>query len=148
MVRWIELLLYNVKILVLCQQSALFDTFLAFKNTCLYYHIFLIIYDGVKLLAWHSQQIADLVRQRTEVPDVSHRNNQVDMSHSLAAHLLLCYLDTATVADNTFVTYSLVLSAVALVILSRTEDSLAKQTVSFWLVCTIVYSFRLQNLTK
>ena len=69
------------------------------------------------------------------------------MSHSFPTYLLLGNFYTATVADNTTIADSLVLSAVALVILGRTEDLLAEETVTLRLVGPVVDGFRLQYLS-
>ena len=74
-------------------------------------------------------------------------NNQLDVTHTLTTYLLLCYLNTATLAHDTFITDSLVLSAMALIILYRTEYALAEKTVTLGLVCTVVDSLRFQDLT-
>lgn len=74
-------------------------------------------------------------------------HNEFDVTHALTAYLLLRYLHTATLAHNTFVTDTFVLTAVALIVLGRTEDALAEQTVTFGLVGTIVDGFRFQHLT-
>ena len=74
---------------------------------------------------------------------MSHGHNELDVSHAFAAHLLLGHLHTAAVADDAFVTDTLVLTAMALVILDRTKDALAEQSVAFGLIRTIVDGFRL-----
>ena len=58
---------------------------------------------------------------------------QFDMTRALAAYLLLGNLDTASVADDTLVAYALVLAAGALIVLGRTEDALAEESVTLWL---------------
>ena len=68
------------------------------------------------------------------------------MAHPLAANLLLGYLDLAPVAGDTAIAYSLVLSAIALVVLRRSENHLAEQTFPFRLVCPVVDGFRLEDL--
>ena len=75
------------------------------------------------------------------------RNNKLYVPHTLTTHFLFGHLNTATFAHDTLVTDSLVLSAVALVILYRTENALAEQTVTLRLVCTLVDGFRLKHLT-
>ena len=57
-------------------------------------------------------------------------------------------LHTTAVADDALVTDALVLAAGTLVVLRRTEDALAEQTVTLRLVGTIVDGLRLCNLTK
>ena len=75
-----------------------------------------------------------------------HRNHQRDVSHALAAHLLLGHLHAAAVADDAFVADALVLTAVALVILHRAENPFAEQTVALGLVGTVVNGLGLQHL--
>ena len=75
-----------------------------------------------------------------------HRNDQRDMAHALAAHLLLGHLHAAAVADDAFVADALVLTAVALVILHRAENPFAEQTVALGLVGTVVNGLGLQHL--
>ena len=77
---------------------------------------------------------------------MGYRHRKSDVSHPLAANFLLRDLDTAPVADDSAITDSLVLTAVALVILGRAEDLLAEETVSLGLVSPVVDRFRLQDL--
>ena len=74
---------------------------------------------------------------------MSHGHNELDVSHTLTAHFHFSHFHTTTVADDAFVTDTLVLTAMALVILDRTKDALAEQSVAFGLIRTIVDGFRL-----
>ncbi len=76
---------------------------------------------------------------------MSHRHNELDVTHALTAYLLLCDLHLTTVASDALVTYALVLSAMALVVLDRTEDCLAEQTVALGLVGAVVDGLRFQH---
>ena len=78
---------------------------------------------------------------------MSDGNYQMDVSHTFATHFFLCNFHPATIADNPFVTDTLVFSAMAFVILDRTENTLAKKTVTLRFVRTIVNRFRFQNFT-
>ena len=78
---------------------------------------------------------------------MGNRNGEFDVSHSFPSHLLLCHLDTATVADNTPVTDSFVLSAVAFIVLCRSEDLLTEKSVPLRLVSPVVDSLRLQDFS-
>ena len=69
------------------------------------------------------------------------------MSHPLPADLLLGHLDTAAVADDTAVPDPLVFAAIALVVLGRTEDLFAEETVTLRLVGPVVHRLRLQDLS-
>ena len=74
-------------------------------------------------------------------------HNELDMSGTLTANLLLRHLYTTTVADDTLVADALVLTAMALVVLRRTKDALAEKTIALGLVGTIVDGFGFQNFT-
>ena len=73
--------------------------------------------------------------------------SKLDMPSTLTTHFLLRNLYTTTVADGTTEAYALELTTVALVIFDWTEDSLAKESVTYWLVCFIVKSIRIRNLS-
>ena len=77
---------------------------------------------------------------------MGNRNNQLDVTHALTAHLLFCHLNTAAVTHNPLVTDALIFSAMALIILHRSEDTLTEQAVAFRLVCAVVDGLRLENL--
>ena len=77
-----------------------------------------------------------------------HWHHQLDMSRTLAAYLLLRHLNTAPVADDALIAYALVLTAGTLVVLGWTEDVLAEQTITLWLVGTVVDGFWLCYLAK
>ena len=74
-------------------------------------------------------------------------DGQLDMPHPFTTDFLLGHFHTATVADDAFITDSLIFSAMALVILGRPEDTLAEKTVAFRLVCPVVNGFRLQDFS-
>ena len=74
-------------------------------------------------------------------------HNKFDVTGTLTTDLLLGYLDTTTVADNALVADALILATGTLVVLGRTEDALAEQTVTLGLVGTIVDGLGLSHLT-
>ena len=75
------------------------------------------------------------------------RNNKIDVPNAISTYFLFSYLYPTTITNDPFVTYSFVLTTSTLIILNRTKNTLAKQTITFRFVCTIIYSFRLQHLT-
>ena len=77
---------------------------------------------------------------------MGHGHHQFDVSGALAAHVLLCHLDTASVANNAFVAYALVFSAPALIVACRTEDALAEESVALRFVGAVVDGLRLCHL--
>ena len=76
-----------------------------------------------------------------------YRYTQLDVTHTLTTYLLLRNLHAATFADDAFVTNTFVLTAVTLVILSRTEYTLAEQTITLRLIRTVVDRLGLEHLT-
>ena len=120
---------------------------LSFEDTGLDDDILLVVDHLIELFGRQSEQVTDLVWQRAEVPDMSNRNNELDMSSTLTTYLFLRNLNTTTVADDTFVTDALVLTAGALIVFRRTEDSLTEQAVALWLVGAVVDGLGLGHLT-
>ena len=55
----------------------------------------------------------DLIRQCAEIPDVGNRNYQGKYAHAFTADLFFRYFNSATVANNTLISDSLVFSAMA-----------------------------------
>jgi hypothetical protein len=69
------------------------------------------------------------------------------MTHALAPDLLPRHLDAAALADDALVADALVLAAIALPVLGRTEDALAEETVALGLERAVVDRLRLGDLT-
>ena len=69
------------------------------------------------------------------------------MSHTFTAYFLFGYFNTATVANNSFVTDSFVFSAMAFIILYRSENPFAKQTVTFGFIGPVIDGFGFQHFT-
>jgi len=137
--------LHYLHVLLFREEIKIFDSVCGF-DTRIDDNIPLIVNDAVKLLRRQAQQITDLVGQRPEIPYMGYGNDQGDVSHALASYLLFRHLNAAAVADDTLVTYPLVFSAMAFIILHRSEDPLAEEAVTFRLVGTVVYCLRLQDL--
>jgi hypothetical protein len=74
---------------------------------------------------------------------MSYGDNQLDVSHTLTTYFLLRHLYTTTVADDSFVTDTFVLTAMAFVIFNRAKNTLAEQAVTLRFVGTVIYGFRL-----
>jgi hypothetical protein len=68
------------------------------------------------------------------------------VAHALAANLGAGHLDAAALADDPLVTDPLVLAAVALPVLGRTEDALAEQPVLLGLQGPVIDRLRLGDL--
>ena len=60
---------------------------------------------------------------------MGYRSCKLDMSHALTANAGFGNLNAASVADYAFIANFLVLSAVALPVLARSEDPLTEQAV-------------------
>ena len=74
-----------------------------------------------------------------------HGHNQLNMTTALATNFLLGHFHSTAVTDDTLIADALVLSAMALIILGRTEDALAEEAVALGLVGTVVDGFRFQH---
>src|SRR5581483_9860050 len=96
------------------------------------------VQDLLELAGRDVEQVADPARDALEEPDVRDRRGEVDVPHALAAHLLPRHLDAAALADDPLVPDALVLAAVALPVLRRTEDALAEETVALRLERPVV----------
>src|SRR5205085_11414234 len=93
------------------------------------------------------EQVAYPAVHALEEPDVRHGIGEVDVAHSLAPDLRPRHLHTAPFADDALVADTLVLAAVALPVLGRTEDALAEQPVLLRLQRPVVDRLRLRYLT-
>src|SRR5439155_17439284 len=94
------------------------------------------------------EQVADPARDALEEPDMRDRRSEVDVTHPLTADLLARHLDAAALADDALVADALVLAAVALPVLGRTEDALAEEAVALRLERAVVDGFRLGYLAR
>src|SRR5213076_1057025 len=102
----------------------------------------------LELLRSHVDQVTDPARDTLEEPDVGDRGGQVDVAHALAPDLRAGHLDAAALADDALVADPLVLAAVALPVLGRTEDALAEQPILLGLQGPVVDRLRLGHLTR
>ena len=93
-----------------------------------------VVDNGIEFFGSHSEEVADFVGQRAEIPDVSHRHHELDVAAAFATHLLLGNLHTTTVAHNSFVANAFVFTAVTFIVLHGTENAFAEQTVAFGFV--------------
>jgi len=89
-------------------------------------HIPLVVDNRIEFFGWQSQQVSNFIGQRLEVPDVSNRHHQVDMPHTLTAHLLFGYLHTTPIANYPLVANSFILTTMTFVILHWPKDPLAE----------------------
>ena len=116
------------------------------ERTGVEHDVALIVYHCVELLRGETKKIADLIGKRAEIPDVGHGHHKLDVAHALAAHFLFGDFHAATVADDALVADALVFSAMALIVLYRTEDALAEEAVALGLVGAVVDGFGLEHL--
>src|SRR6185369_4998692 len=93
------------------------------------------------------EEDAQPARGALEVPDVADRAGQLDVAHALTADLRAGDLDAALVADDALVADPLVLPAVALPVLRRTEDALVEKAILFRLERPVVDGLGLRHLT-
>ena len=102
--------------------------------------------DALEVARADVEQDAQPRRRALEVPDVADRARELDVAHPLAADLAPGHLDAALVADDALVPDPLVLAAVALPVLRRTEDALVEEAVLLRLERAVVDRLRLRHL--
>jgi len=78
---------------------------------------------------------------------VRDRGAQLNVAHTLAAHNASRYFNATLVADDALVANALVLTAVTLVILFRTEYLLVEESVLLRTLGAVVDGLRLGDLT-
>lgn len=71
---------------------------------------------------------------------------ELDMAHALTANARQRNFNAALFADDALVLHALVLAAQAFVVLDRSENARAEETIAFRLERTIVDGFRLLDL--
>ena len=96
----------------------------------------------------HIEQQTDTGRQRFQEPDVGSWTCQLDVAHALTTHFGLGHFNAALLTDHTAVFQALVLTAQALVVFYRPEDTGAEKAVTLRFERTVVDGFRLFNFTE
>ena len=104
------------------------------------------VQDPLEVARADVEQDAQAARRALEVPDVADRAGQLDVAHPLAPDLAAGDLDATLVADDALVADALVLAAVALPVLGRTEDALVEETVLLRLERPVVDGLGLGDL--
>ena len=107
-----------------------------------------IVDDLLEVTQGHSEQVTQLARERLEEPDVRNRHSQLDVAHAFAADLGQRDFNPASVADVPAEPYALELSAVALPVLHRPEDTLTEEPIPLRLEGTVVDRLRLDYLAE
>ena len=143
-VEFVTELFQRVQILFFSQDLLAFQvSHTAFDN-----HIGFEVQHAFDIAQRHIEQQADTRRQRFQEPDVSSRGRQLDVAHTLTAYFSLGHFNAALLTDHTTVFQALVLTAQALVIFYRPEDTGAEKAVTLRLERTVVDGFRLFNFTE
>ena len=102
--------------------------------------------DALQVARADVEQDAQARRRALEIPDVADGARQLDVAHPLATDLAAGDLDAALVADDALVADALVLAAVALPVLGRTEDALVEEAVLLRLERAVVDGLGLRDL--
>src|SRR4029079_1639077 len=92
------------------------------------------------------EQVREPGASAAQVPDVHHGRGELDVAHALATDLRPGDFDAAALADDALEPDALVLAAVALPVLRRTEDLLAEEPVLLRLERAVVDGLRLLDL--
>ena len=102
--------------------------------------------DLLEVLGSDVEQVAHARRNALEVPDVADGRGELDVAHAVATHLGASDLDAAALAHDALEAHALVLAAVALPVLGRTEDLLAEESVLLRLERAVVDGLGLLDL--
>ena len=105
------------------------------------------VQNSLELLRRNIKKQAHTGRCTSEIPDMGYRSSELDVAQTLTTHLGTGNLYAASVADDALITDLLILTAVALPVLGRSEDTLAEKAIALRLERTIIDRFRLFNLT-
>src|SRR5690242_4510754 len=104
------------------------------------------VQDALQVARREVEQQADTAGRALEIPDMADGRGELDVAHALAPYLGTGDLHAALVADDALEAHTLVLAAVALPVLRRTEDALAEQAVLLGLKRAVVDRLRLGDL--
>ena len=83
----------------------------------------------------------------TRIPDVRNRRCKLNVTHALTANLAARHFNAAALADLALKADALILAAMALPVLCRSENALAVKAVALRLQCTVVDGLGLRDLT-
>ncbi len=112
------------------------------------HHVGRVVDDLLQIPESDPQEIPQLTGKSLEEPDMHDGHGQLDVAHALSADLGEGDLDAATVTDVPTEPDPLELPAVALPILHRSEDPLAKKPIPLRFEGAVVDGLRLRDLTK
>ena len=133
-IKVVLVLLAHVAILFFGEYLALFQRSEA--GVCDY--IVCKVQDLLKHSRSEVEQQAHAAGYALEVPDMRYGGGKLYVTHALTANLALCDFNAAAVADLALVADLLVLAAVALPVLGRSENALAEQAVALGLEGAVV----------
>ena len=109
-------------------------------------HIGREVNDLLEVLRSDIEQVPQTGGNPLEIPDMGHRGNQLNMSHTLTTHVGAGHLDAAALTDDALEADALVLAAVALPVPGRSEDLLAEQAVTLGFEGAVVNGLGLLDL--
>ena len=103
--------------------------------------------DLFKLLRRNVEEVTESTRHTLEIPDVRNGRGELDVAHAFATNLGTRNFDTTALTNDALKAHALVLAAVALPVLGRTENLLTEQAVFFRLQRSVVDRLGLFDLT-
>src|SRR5687767_4383146 len=105
-----------------------------------------VVDDLLEITKGEIEEVAHRTGQGLEEPDVGDGHRELDVTHALATHLRQRHLDAAAIANHATVPDALVLPAMALPVLHRTEDALAEEAILLGLERAVVDGLGLRDL--
>src|SRR5688500_267928 len=141
-VAFILRLLLEIEITIFIEQLVLGD----FLLTRLDDDVIGVVNDLLEITKRQVHEVPHRTRKSLEEPDVGDRYGELDVAHALAPNASEGHFDAAAVADDSAITDSLVLAAMALPVLHGSEDPLAEETILLRLEGAVVDRLGLQYL--
>ena len=109
--------------------------------------VLFVVNDVVEGLGVKIQNRTEHARLILHEPNVCERDSEFDVTHTFTTNLGMGNFHTATVANDTLETDTLVLTAITFPVLHRSENAFTEQAIAFRLERTVIDRFRLGDFT-
>ena len=121
--------------------------FFKFRTPRVHYNVGIKIKYSFKVPQGHFQDGRNTAWNPFKKPNMGNRRSKLDVSHSFPAYLRLDHFYSAFFTGDPTVFHPFVFAADAFVIVNRTENFSAEQTVPFRFECPVIDGFRRANLS-
>ena len=112
------------------------------------HEILLIVNHLLQLTCGHIQHQRETAGHALEEPNMRYRNRHTDVTHALTTNARNSHFDAALITNDILVLNFLILSAIALVITDRSENTLAEKAIGLGFKRTIINRLRAFHFLK